>query len=228
MNESNNVHSLTNKESVHFQFSQCGRCCRNVRDIVMLEALDAFRLVKHLQTSLPEKSPEELLCEYADLRLLSRGYFIYILKTANDSGVCVFLKENHCSIYSARPRVCRLYSFALEPTERGMQWHLCTEQPHHFKGGHTTAREWERKYLSEETQFLLTETRVLPQFGSLMERIPSKALPRAEALTLMYTYYAYDHGEPFLVQYQANMDTLKQRLERLIPKKERKNNISTV
>lgn len=220
MNDMNNAHPLTNKETVRFQCSRCGRCCRNVRDSVMLEALDAFRFVKYLQNTLPEKSPEELLCQYADLRLLSRGYFIYILKTVNDSGVCVFLRENTCSIYPARPRVCRLYPFALEPTERGMQWHLCTEQPHHFKGGHTTAREWERKHLSEEEkQFLLLEMRILPQLGHLMEKIPNKALTGAEALTLMYTYYAYDYSEPFLPQYQANMETLKQRLERLIPEK---------
>ncbi len=211
-----NARPVTNREIICYHCDGCGACCKNVRDSVMLEALDSFRLIKHLKELHPDKAPEELLSEHAELCMLSRGYFIYVLKTVNDSGTCIFLHDNRCSIYSVRPRTCKLYPFVLEPKEKGLQWHLCLEQPHHFKGSHTTAREWERKNLTQEDKaFLRTEMTVLAKLGELMKQIPSKHLARAEALTLNYTYHAYDFSRPFLPQYEQNMTELALHLERM-------------
>ncbi len=215
-----NARPLTNREPIRYQCSQCGKCCRNVRDSVMLEALDAFRLLEHLWKTEPKRSARELLEEHAELRLLSRGYSIYVLKTVNNSGVCGFLQDNQCSIYPVRPRTCRLYPFALEPLGDRMQWHLCLEQLHHFQGSHTTAREWERKNLSaEDKAFLKMELELLPKLGDLMKRIPNKHLPKAEAMAVAYTYHSYAPGEPFLPQYRENMALLVQQLEKLATSK---------
>lgn len=182
----------------------------------MLEALDAFRLVQCLRSTDPEGDSMKLLHQYADLHLLSRGYSIFVLRTVNDSGVCVFLNGNDCRIYPAHPRTCRLYPFSLEPKESTFQWHLCLEQEHHFHGGHLTAREWGRKNMSDEDRaFLLEEARILPKLGEVMRRISNKHLGGAEILAVRYTYYAYNYGQPFMPQYQRNMTTLLAQLEKL-------------
>ncbi len=215
-----NARPVLNKEIIRYHCNGCGACCRNVRDSVMLEALDAFRLLKHLSQQYPERTKEELLAEFAEPCMLSRGYFIYVLKTVNDSGTCIFLQDNRCSIYPARPRTCRLYPFALEPREKRMQWYLCLEQPHHFTGGHITARGWERKHLSKEDKdFLRKEMEVLPKLGELMKQIPNKLLPRAEALALSYTYHSYNLQKLFLPQYEQNMTELALLLEKMAVEK---------
>ncbi len=220
MSQMHNARPVMNKETIHYHCSKCGTCCRNVRDSVMLEPLDAFRLLRHLSSQQPHRPLHELLEEYAQLHMLSRGFFIYVLKTVEDSGTCIFLKNNQCSIYPVRPRTCRLYPFSLEPTEQRMQWHLCLEQPHHFTGGHTTAREWERKNLTaEDKEFLRTEMAFLPRLGEVMKCTPQKHLTRAEALVLSYTYHAYDLSLPFLPQYEQNMAILMQHLHPMVPEK---------
>lgn len=37
----------------------------------------------------------------------------------NQTGKCVFLNEDSCTVYALRPLVCRFYPFKLEPGERG-------------------------------------------------------------------------------------------------------------
>lgn len=44
------------------------------------------------------------------------------MKKAGD-GKCVFLKENHCSIYALRPLICRFYPFELK-FDDGKQLHV--------------------------------------------------------------------------------------------------------
>jgi Fe-S-cluster containining protein len=215
MYEMHDIRPVGMRERIAFQCSQCGGCCRNVRDSVMLEPYDAYRLTKYLRQEDSEISIEEVVHKYGEMKLLSRGYNVYVIKTVNDSGVCPFLRDGKCGIYTARPRTCRLYPFCVAPADDGtrLSWHLCTERTEHFGKGSVTAREWQRKYLSrEEESVLLAEFETVKELGRLMRQVPEPHLARATMYTLLYSYCFYDVDQPFLTQYISNNKELKRLL----------------
>lgn len=209
---------VTNRQPIKFKCSACGACCKNVRDSIVLEPLDAFRIVREKLKNGCTASADDILWEMADLKELSRGFNVFVLKTVNDSGVCNLLKNNRCTMYSVRPRTCRLYPFTAEPNpvERRIKWYLCTEQAHHFGSGTVTAREWQRKNVShEDEEYLYEECRVLPELGEILRMVPDSNLEKAEQLVVVYRYLAYDFSQPFLPQYKENMLFLKSMLGKL-------------
>ncbi len=214
-----NIRPVGNRERIPFKCTSCGACCRDVRDSIMLEPFDTYRLIRHFKRGDScSGSPEEILDGIAELKPLSRGYWVYVLKTVNDSGVCLFLKDNKCRVYASRPRTCRTYPFAVETYENSpeLKWLLCTEKPHHFRGGLITPREWQRRSFSkEEVTFLLEEAKTLPEIGRLIAQIPDSLLDKAEAMALSFTYFAYDFNMPFLTQYRENMSMLKAYLKNM-------------
>ena len=131
-------------------------------DSIVLEPLDAFRIIRDRMKNGSKDSADDILWNIADLKELSRGFDVFVLRTVNDSGVCGMLK---------RPRTCRLYPFTADPCpeEHRIKWLLCMEQPHHFGKGTVTAREWQRKNVtSEDEEFLYEECRVLPKLGEIL------------------------------------------------------------
>ena len=199
-----------------FHCKACGACCKNVCDSIMLNAYDAFRLVSHFKKIYPQKTAEEILDMIGVVKLLVRGFCVYVLKTEN--GVCDFLRNNKCSVYTARPHTCRIYPLSVEATDdcKSLQWYLCTEQGHHFNGGSTTPRELQRKILPEdEKKFVLLESRLMKEIGEIIFDIPDSKLNECEAITLAFNYYAYDASQPFLEQYEDNMHVMKAYLKRL-------------
>jgi len=51
-------------------------------------------------------------------RIEGRTPYVYEMRK-NQTGKCVFLKEDSCTIYALRPLVCRFYPFELKPGKRG-------------------------------------------------------------------------------------------------------------
>lgn len=214
-----NATPLTNRQPIKFKCTACGACCKNVRDSIVLEPLDAFRIVREKMKSGCTDSADDILWNMADLKELSRGFNVFVLRTVNDSGICSMLEHNRCTIYKVRPRTCRLYPFTAEPCleEHRIKWYLCTEQPHHFGAGTVTAREWQRKNVSrEDEEYLYEECRVLPELGEIMRKVPESNLQKAEQLVVVYRYLAYDFSQPFMPQYKDNMLFLKSMLGKLM------------
>lgn len=212
-----NMREVSTRERITFSCTACGACCKNVRDSILLNPLDAFRLVRWHWEQGANKSSEEILEEIADLKELSRGFYIYVLKTVEDSGVCIFFKNNRCAVYAARPATRRLYPFSPDFRADGtVDWNLCLEQPHHFRGGHVTAREWQRRYLKDEDiLFFQEQTKRLSLIGKLLRKVPDTRLHEAEIQALVFSYFGYDYNEPFLPQYKENMAFLAARLKYL-------------
>ena len=142
---------VTNRQPIAFKCRACGVCCKNVRDSIVLEPLDAYRIVRDKQKNGCTDSADDILWNMAELKELSPGFHVFVLRTVNDSGMCGMLRDDRCTIYSVRPHTCRLYPFTAEPCpeEHRIKWYLCTEQPHHFGLGSVTAREWQRKNFEE-------------------------------------------------------------------------------
>lgn len=209
---------VANRQPIPFRCTACGACCKNVRDSVMLEPLDAFRIVRHFRENGCADTAEDILGRIAERKALSDCFDVFVLKTVNDSGVCVMLKNDRCSIYPVRPHTCKLYPFTAEPCpkEHRFRWLLCTEQAHHFGAGKVTAREWQRKNVSaEEKEFLFEKWRVVPQLGELVRKLPEENREQATQMIFAYQYLAYDFEQPFLPQYKENMLFLRSLLGKL-------------
>ena len=215
--EFQNIRKISARERIQFSCTGCANCCKNVRDSILLNPLDVFRLVKHFREQGSVQPPEEILEELADLKELSRGVDINVLWTINDGGVCRLLKSGRCTVYASRPSTCRLYPFSPDFKADGTaQWHLCLEQPHHFEGGCVTTREWKRQHLKkEDVRFFQEEAKRLPLIGKLLHDVPDTRLQEAEISMLTFYYYTYSYDEPFLPQYKDNMAFLAARLKDL-------------
>jgi hypothetical protein len=93
---------------VHLRWT-CVRCTKSCRDLpgrtrnILLAQSDIKRITDSTKLAAKEFSAS------------SRGSFPYVRKMRKLGGRCVFLKASRCSIYRARPLICRFYPFSLHP-----------------------------------------------------------------------------------------------------------------
>ncbi len=88
------------KDGLRFTCLRCGRCCRIPDGVVYLSHSDIERLAEFLGIS-----EEEFLEKYT----VVRGKFRVLRDFPN--GDCIFLRQDGCSVYPARPTQCRTFPF---------------------------------------------------------------------------------------------------------------------
>ena len=97
---------FTFPENMLFECSKCGLCCgdtkQKIRRILLLES-EADTI--SAETCLPKQGFTNQIAE--------KNPYCYEMKK-NSDGKCFFLKDNHCSIYTLRPLICRFYPFELK------------------------------------------------------------------------------------------------------------------
>jgi len=95
-----------------FTCSKCGLCCgdaaRKKRHILLLES-DAQQIA--VQT-------KQQICAFA-AETEGKEPYVYEMHKAAETGKCIFLRDNECTIYGARPLICRFYPFELTAAENG-------------------------------------------------------------------------------------------------------------
>ncbi|MCW3999141.1 MAG: YkgJ family cysteine cluster protein [Candidatus Bathyarchaeota archaeon] len=131
----------TYPDNVGFACNCCGLCCgdteEKTRRILLLEA-EAEEI--SAQTGLPI---EDFAAEIA-----GNAPYIYEMKKPQ-GGKCFFLKDNRCSIYTARPLICRFYPFELRfDPDRGIHVFSYTQEcPTINKGKTLGKKDFEALYL---------------------------------------------------------------------------------
>lgn len=221
MTEKFNVKPLGKRERFHFKCTRCGDCCRRIKESVMLESLDAYRLARFLRQTDPSiQMMDDMLMKYADpIPLTDNGFPIYVLKTLGEDDTCIFLKENRCAVYPARPRTCRLYPITVGPGEQygSFEYLLCREKPHHFVGGTVRTKDWLRENFKREAQeFVVAEYTAVVEIGQLMKKVSERDQPSAIVAMLFARYYDFDLDAPFMPQYRRNMERLLDKLSEMI------------
>jgi len=202
------------EDKFQFQCKMCGDCCRNVKDAIMLESLDLFRIAQHLG-----KETAEVSAMYADVGFLSWGFPILLLKTKAYMDVCVFLKSGKCSINSAKPRVCRTYPLGVGPVDNNQDfaYFIVSKKTHHFTGESHCVRNWFDENLNaEDREFMKLDVRFADEFGQAMKGIKEddKLEKEIMSLILLYKYFMFDIAEPFMRQYTRNMAILSNKLKK--------------
>lgn len=113
---------------LRFGCSGCGRCCRDLH--VPLTLADARRLPA---SAVAWRAPHEvdMTGEPESFVILPEGRRVMML--ARVGGVCVFLRDDRCSVHAQRPAACRLYPFDVSTGRKGgirrlrvLQPNLCT------------------------------------------------------------------------------------------------------
>ena len=74
---------VTNRQPIAFKCRACGVCCKNVRDSIVLEPLDAYRIVRDKQKNGCTDSADDILWNMAELKELSPGFHVFVLRTVN-------------------------------------------------------------------------------------------------------------------------------------------------
>lgn len=125
---------------------KCGICCgdteEKVRQILLLYT-EAKRIAE--VTSKP-------IDEFAE-EIAGHEPYVYSMKKTAEEGKCVFLKEEHCTIYASRPLICRFYPFELRVAEGGEREFLyTTECPGTGKGRRLTEKYFRRLFRQLEVQ----------------------------------------------------------------------------
>lgn len=218
--EAYQVRPVRPKDRVTFCCQRCGACCRHVEQKVILESLDAFRLARFLkQRGDAITGMDDVFSQYATAVPLGDGYPIFTLQVSGPEDACVFLKDGRCSVYEARPRVCRLYPFTVGPGTKGrdFEYLLCTEAPHHFTGGNVSVNDWMyQNFKREDKEFVKREYDSTREIGRCLRQLGSSQLRQTLFPIMFYRYCNYDLDKPFLPQYDRNLVHLTKKLRELL------------
>lgn len=211
--------SVHAKDCVDYQCRRCGQCCRHIKDAVMVESMDAYRLANYLRGCDPNICTiDDVLTRYCKPMPLTQECFpIFMLKTTGPDDSCIFLKDGLCSIYEARPRTCRLYPFSVGPGERGRDFEYCLcfdhNQQYHFNGGKVSVKDWfYRNFPRMEKEYLKQEYAAITEIGKRMRSISPELCKQMTFQVLFYRYYNFDLDQPFLEQYAQNTRLLLEKL----------------
>ena len=195
------------KDWVPFRCRLCGNCCRNLRGNLMPEQIDAYRLARFLR-------------ERGEVEYMEDFFPVFLINTVDPDDSCVFLKDGRCSVYEARPRVCRLYPFTAFPGQRGKAFHFfqCMDNNSaHFSDGKILVKDWMYQNFSrEDREFLTAESDTLLELGRLLKAMSTDGRKENLFQILYYRYYNYDLDQPFMPQYKENTEELKRILQELL------------
>ena len=207
------------KDWVPFRCRLCGNCCRNLRGNLMPEQIDAYRLARFLRERGEVEYMEDFYTRYTYPDILEGFFPVFLINTVDPDDSCVFLKDGRCSVYEARPRVCRLYPFTAFPGQRGKAFHFfqCMDSNSaHFSDGKILVKDWMYQNFSrEDREFLTAESDTLLELGRLLKAMSTDGRKENLFQILYYRYYNYDLDQPFMPQYKENTVELKRILQEL-------------
>ena len=213
------THRVSSCDRIPFRCICCGACCRHVRQSVPVESLDAFRLTQLLRTQNKEiVCMDDFVERYTKLALLDEcGYFMLMLKVAGKDDACIFLQGNRCVVHKEKPRTCRIYPFVAGIGDNGQPEYLVSrEKLHHFKGSSVHVKSWmKRWFTAEDRAYLRLDLGSAPDIARLMRRIPEAHRQQAMFLFWRYKYSDFDLNQPFLGQYEKNLQRLIAALSQL-------------
>ena len=101
------------KSGLRFECTQCGECCRLPGGKIIITYEDVRRITEYL-----DLNKEQFIKKFCTINQKN------ISLKDNDQGYCIFLEDNHCRIYEARPFQCRTFPFWPENLKSKYRWKL--------------------------------------------------------------------------------------------------------
>jgi Fe-S-cluster containining protein len=132
-----NKMSFNYPAAVHFQCTKCGICCgdtkEKTRHILLLKTE-----AEQITTTTTQPTSK------FTIKIKDKTPYNYEMKKT-ENGKCIFLKNNCCTIYSARPLICRFYPFELKITHNGKHTFLYTTECPGINKGPMLSKNYFRK-----------------------------------------------------------------------------------
>lgn len=211
-------------DDVSFHCSCCGKCCRHIKESVMLESLDIYKITRFLKGIDPAVTGMDTFIEkYTTMAYLALGYPIVLLKTKGSDDSCIFLKNNRCMVQPAKPWVCRLYPFTIEPDKNGdFEYLLSLDRTHHFKTGTVNVKEWmQSNFLAEDRTFLNSDYVLAAEMGQIYRQLKESQHKKAAFLNLFFRFFNFDLDQPFMEQFRVNKRQLLREMRKLVDNEEK-------
>jgi Fe-S-cluster containining protein len=99
-------------DGLRFHCTSCGKCCTGSSGSVYLSPADLERLAAFLQMTIGTFAR----------RYTKPGGGQRVLKDAPGTHDCIFLADNTCSVYEARPTQCRTYPWWIQNVQDPESW----------------------------------------------------------------------------------------------------------
>ena len=103
------------KDGLRFECQRCLYCCSGEPGYVYLTRSDIIELSSSLGVS-----PEAFISIYC--RIIDFGSFSMVSLRERSDYDCIFLTQEGCSVYDARPEQCRTYPFWASVMESKESW----------------------------------------------------------------------------------------------------------
>lgn len=100
------------KEGLKFKCTQCGQCCTGAPGFVWVDKEDVKKLAHALEIS--EEAFLKTYCRKVGARIS------LLEKAANYD--CIFLKNQKCSLYEARPKQCKKFPWWKDTIKSKAAW----------------------------------------------------------------------------------------------------------
>ena len=108
----NDLESPWYEKGLRFKCTGCGGCCTGPDGYVFLGESDLKSLAKHFDLSNDQFCKKYTRVVEGKLALIDK----------NSLGDCIFLKDNRCSVYDARPVQCRTFPWWVHNLETPDDW----------------------------------------------------------------------------------------------------------
>lgn len=99
-------------QGLRFKCTGCGKCCTGSPGYVFLSPADLLRLAEHFSLSSEEFAANYTYKVDDKISLIDRP----------GTSACIFLKENQCSVYEARPTQCRTFPWWIHHLQTRQDW----------------------------------------------------------------------------------------------------------
>lgn len=103
------------QNGLYFGCTECGNCCSDTSGYVELTEAEAENIAGFLKLS-----EADFLEKYVELRDQESAFRL----KSHENGDCIFLVENRCTIYPARPLQCRTFPFWPENLKSNHRWKI--------------------------------------------------------------------------------------------------------
>jgi len=99
-------------DGLKFKCTGCGQCCTGSPGYVFLSETDLTRLAEHFHLTVEKFAQKHT-------RLVDGTYALLDRPLSHD---CIFLQDNKCSAYEARPTQCRTFPWWIQHLREPSDW----------------------------------------------------------------------------------------------------------
>lgn len=97
-------HMLEMEDTFKFTCSQCGECCRNREDPIIITGVDIFHIAKALKIT-----PAAVIENYTRGNIGPNSRMPIVTLAERADGSCKLLRKGKCTVHSEKPVVCAIY-----------------------------------------------------------------------------------------------------------------------